>query len=343
MYKSEGENMNNRKISFLLLTILAFLAVSVSIFCSSFYVNAKEDIKVTSIEDYYNKLAEQIYDRDLYRSYIVDDISLRDSIVHINMDEFSCHYNPDNPLVSGCYLMYYTETIFAEYENKRVKVRLKFPYNKREMDSHFEKLDKLSTRLKGKSDYDTVKNVHDYLIENFEYDHNTSMVNHTDIDGFRDKVMVCSGYGLAAYYLLNKAGVETRIITGDGGDGTGSVNHMWNAVKLEGKWYNLDITWDDLGQGGKIYTYFLKSDSRFPRHVRIGNYDVNGTPFKIADRSYRHPFFINNPEDIPRLFFGIIIIGIVIYVYIRKLKEKRVEKYSGQGYVVNDDFDDIGF
>ena len=319
--------------------LLLIFIVSVFVACSTFDVNAKEDIKVTSINDYYDKLARQIYDRDLYRSYIVDDLDLVDSILHINMAEFSCHYNPDDPLVSGCYLMYYTETIFSDQENKRVKVRIKFPYNKREMDAHFEKLDRLSSRLKGKSDYDTVKNVHDYLIENFEYDHKTSMVNHTDIDGFRDGVMVCSGYGLAAYYLLNKAGVETRIITGYGGDGTGALNHMWNAVKLDGKWYNLDITWDDLGQGGKIYTYFLKSDDRFPRHVRMGKYDVNGIPFEIASRSYRHPFFINNPEDISILLFGIFIIGIVIYVYIQKLIKKRMANYAGQGYVVNNEFE----
>ena len=89
---------------------------------------------------------------------------------------------------------------------------------------------------------------------------------------------------------LNKAGVETRLITGHSGEGDGPDNHMWNAVKLDGEWYNLDITWDDLGQGGKNYDYFLKSDSSFTEHTRTGDYDVNGTPLIFAEKSYKHPF-----------------------------------------------------
>lgn len=334
--------MKKYKSRLFCLILVCSILISMLVVYPSFDINAqqKEDIKISSLEDFKNKLARQIYDRDAYRSYIVEDKSLRKSIVHIKFDQINHHYNPDDPLLSCSYLVYYLDKLYTESRGKRVKVRLVFSYNKRAMDSHFENLDKLSTRLKGKSDYDTILNVHDYLIDNFEYDFNTSMQNHTDIDGFRDKVMVCSGYSLAAYYLLNKAGIETRIITGYGGEGSGPNNHMWNAIKVDDQWYNMDITWDDEGQGGKSYTYFLKSDSNFQEHTRTGDYDVNGIPLSIADKSYKHPFTLNNPEELPKLLYGLLILLLILYIYIKKLKNKNTTNYTVQGYVVHNDFDD---
>ncbi|MCR5213266.1 MAG: hypothetical protein K6E10_02550 [Eubacterium sp.] len=327
-------------------TLVFVWVLIVSFFCvlvgPTIESKAATDIEVTSLEDFYDKLAQQINDRDLYKNYKVPNLSVRDDIVNMELSDFANHYNPDNPLVSGCYLNYYLDAIYFEYNNSSIKTKIKFPYNQGEMDKHFDKLKNLSERLKGKSDYDTVVNVHDYLIENFEYDYSTSMVNHTDIDGFRDGVMVCSGYGLAAYYLLNTNGVETRIITGYGGEGEGSANHLWNMVKLDGEWYNLDITWDDMGKGGKKYDYFLKSDKDFPRHIRIGDYSVNGESIRSAKKSYKHPFYIKNPNDIPTLFFGVFIAGLVIFVYVKKAKKKKEEEsYKGLGYVVDDVYGDF--
>ena len=209
------------------------------------------------------------------------------------------------------------------------------------MDDHFEQLERLSERLKGKSDYDSVLKVHDYLIEHFEYDYSTKMANHTDIDGFKDGVMVCSGYSLAAYYLLNKAGVETRLITGYGGDGEPTNNHMWNIVMVDGNWYNLDVTWDDRGGENKSYDYFLKSDQDFPRHVRMDGFDVGDTQIVIAERSYKAPFTISNPEQISRLLFALFIVGMVVFLEIKKIKKKREEKLLSQVRVINDDYDNF--
>ena len=302
---------------------------------------ASDDDTVTSTKDYYDKLAHQVYDREAYRYYKVDNPALADNYVHIDMNAFAHHYNKDNPLISGCYLIYYLDTIYTEYSPSGLKVRIKFPYNKGRMDEHFEQLERLSNRLKGKSDYDTVLKVHDYLIEHFEYDYNTKMANHTDIDGFKDGVMVCSGYSLAAYYLLNKVGVETRVVTGFGGDGEPTNNHMWNIVKVDGQWYNLDITWDDRGGKNKTYEYFLKCDDDFPRHIRMDGFDVGDTKIVMAERSYKHPFSFNNPEQIPKLLFALFIIGIVVFVEIKKIRKKKEEKLLSQIKVIEDDYDDF--
>ena len=33
-------------------------------------------------------------------------------------------------------------------------------------------------------------------------------------------------------------------------------SHAWNLVQLDGKWYHVDVTWDEAGG----HLYFLKSD-----------------------------------------------------------------------------------
>ena len=52
---------------------------------------------------------------------------------------------------------------------------------------------------------------------------------------------VCDGYAEAFQYLLYCAGIQALSITGDG-DGE---YHAWNAVRLNGNYYLVDITWND--------------------------------------------------------------------------------------------------
>ena len=64
-------------------------------------------------------------------------------------------------------------------------------------------------------------------------------------------------------------GIDCRLITGLGNGG----GHAWNIVKLDGKYYNVDATWDaswytTLGW----YEYFLRCDANFGDHVRDAEY-----------------------------------------------------------------------
>ncbi|MDE6599622.1 MAG: hypothetical protein K2K34_06030 [Oscillospiraceae bacterium] len=88
------------------------------------------------------------------------------------------------------------------------------------------------------TDYDKVKLFHDVLASTVEYDENAA--NCRDIYGvFVDKKAICGGFSKAFSYLCSKAGIETVTVTGDA-DGT---PHMWNKVKIGGKWYNIAITY----------------------------------------------------------------------------------------------------
>lgn len=80
--------------------------------------------------------------------------------------------------------------------------------------------------------------LHDYLAIQVEYDANASN-RYSAFGALRDGKAVCQGYALAYKYLLNKAGIECHIVTSK------TLNHAWNIVKLNGKYYHVDVTWDD--------------------------------------------------------------------------------------------------
>lgn len=108
------------------------------------------------------------------------------------------------------------------------------------------------------TEYDKVKYFHDYLASGVVYDESTE--NCRDIYGvFVDKKAICGGYSKAFSYLCDKVGIETATVTGDA-DGEA---HMWNMVKIDGEWYNIDITYavTESALGNYVrYDYFCVTD-----------------------------------------------------------------------------------
>ena len=77
-------------------------------------------------------------------------------------------------------------------------------------------------------------------------------------------VSVCQGYSNCYKLLLEKAGIPAQYIRGVSANG----NHAWNIIKLNGKWYHVDVTWDDelidkYHQPNRRYENFLCPDSVF--------------------------------------------------------------------------------
>lgn len=141
--------------------------------------------------------------------------------------------------------------------------------------------------LEAATDYEKVKAIHDYIIKRTSYD--LTLKKHTAYNALINKSTVCEGYALAAYRMFTDAGIETRIITGtaDGG------SHAWNIVKVEDKWYNIDLTWDDpitnTGEQVLRYDYFLKNTKEFSDHTRDAIYNTKAfhKAYPMAKSSYQ--------------------------------------------------------
>ncbi len=105
--------------------------------------------------------------------------------------------------------------------------------------------------------FDKVKSVHDYIVKNYDYD--TTGASVTAFDMAKSKKGVCTSYTGLLKAAFEKLGIKSEVAISN------DMQHEWLAVQVDGKWYNIDITWDDPIGGGENITYanFLKSDRLF--------------------------------------------------------------------------------
>ena len=137
---------------------------------------------------------------------------------------------------------------------------------------------------------DDIKLVHDYLIDNIEYDTTLSNSNIYDIYGaLINKKCVCEGYARALKYILDDMNIPCILVIGRATNSEGKTeNHAWNYVMIDNKWYGVDTTWDDpvvIGGGSQTYEsrykYFLKTSDVFDKdHIPNGQFTEGGKVFE---------------------------------------------------------------
>ncbi|MCI8551163.1 MAG: hypothetical protein HFI68_11360 [Lachnospiraceae bacterium] len=104
------------------------------------------------------------------------------------------------------------------------------------------------------TDYEKALWLHDWIVTHMEYDNS---LKYCSAEGALTRGEgTCDAYHRGYVMLLKKAGIPTGRIEGNG--------HVWTAVKMDGKWYQVDTTWDDAGdkyQGTyRQYMYFGLTD-----------------------------------------------------------------------------------
>ena len=107
-----------------------------------------------------------------------------------------------------------------------------------------------------------IRVVHDYIIDNTEYDvlkikniRDNTYKSQTAYGALIEGYATCNGYADAMAIFLDKLNVINYKISND--------DHIWNLVYLDGKWYHLDLAWDDPISDTNINrdTYFLITTS----------------------------------------------------------------------------------
>lgn len=72
---------------------------------------------------------------------------------------------------------------------------------------------------------------------------------------------VCEGYAKLFNYMLSRCGIEVYIVSGYSQSSlheiTDAILHAWSIVRLDGKWYEFDVTWDDIESAGKQYYFYF--------------------------------------------------------------------------------------
>ena len=170
--------------------------------------------------------------------------------------------------------------------------------SKQQVDEAINEIEKIKQSLvnrKTGNTYQDIKMVHDYLVDNIEYDTTISKANIYDVYGaLVNHVAVCEGYARSFKYIMDSMQIPCVLVIGKGINSEGQTeNHAWNYVQVEGTWYAIDTTWDDpviLG-GGNIsneskYRYFLKGSNNFNKdHAPSGQFTPDGKVFEYPNIS----------------------------------------------------------
>lgn len=142
--------------------------------------------------------------------------------------------------------------------------------------------------------------LHDYLVTHCQYSEETTDSAESDI--FRaygalvNHEAVCNGYAEALQLLFTCAGINSKFVVGTAAE----VDHAWNLVEINGKWYHLDATWNDpLPDQGDyaIHSYFNVTDEI----MAVNHTWENKNYPKATDMTYNfykqnHAYFSNFEE-----------------------------------------------
>lgn len=191
--------------------------------------------------------------------------------------------NVDELLYSYLHRMYREQTEDEPYEftnfkgYKEIREKLGLPVTSYELEwaAAEDKMDRFiyEQTTSSMSDYEKVKAAHDYIVSTMSY--GNSEGNHVWL--YNDLILgkgVCQDYAEAYGMLLARMGFHAEYVSGD--DPIGGEGHAWNIVKLDGKYYHVDCTWDD-PQDNLRYNYFLKSDKTL-RALRVYTWDTSVHP-----------------------------------------------------------------
>lgn len=154
-----------------------------------------------------------------------------------------------------------------------------------------------NVRQWGLSDYDAMVYIHDVICDSTTYDYEAvrdpsgNPASFSAYGALINGKCVCQGYALAFYRICKVLGFDVRFVSSDPEIG----NHAWNLIKLDGKYYFVDCTWDDNIKDEALdqdpYSYFLVSYD----DLRA---DDKGTYVHTLDSElYNDAYFYNNYKN----------------------------------------------
>ena len=102
------------------------------------------------------------------------------------------------------------------------------------------------------------KKIHDYIKKQYKYDE--AGKNRSAYQMVEHGKGVCTAYAELYQYLCCYCGLRCEIIHGN------KKTHEWNRVRCNGKWYYVDVTWDDTEKTSKYRVNTKKEFYRDKKH-----------------------------------------------------------------------------
>ena len=125
-----------------------------------------------------------------------------------------------------------------------------------------------------KSKYQIIYDFNNYVCDNVTYDYTNLNNDYYDLKytayaALINGTAVCQGYASLYYKLLDNMGINNTVVTSN------QMNHIWNLVEYNGKWYHIDTTWNDGSDKAPYTNYFLWGKSDYPADHKYSDVTVN--------------------------------------------------------------------
>lgn len=165
---------------------------------------------------------------------------------------------------------YYEDSTNVELMPEYLFTRDKIKEHKKALESRVEKL---SMKAKDLSDKDKELYIHDFMVNNVKYDKLKKEYSHEIIGALGNGVAVCEGIAKAVKILCDRLNIYCVIALAEANPEKNiKYRHAWNIVKIEGKYYHLDATFDNnLSEGELVrHDYVNLSDKQiFRDHEKL--------------------------------------------------------------------------
>ena len=139
------------------------------------------------------------------------------------------------------------------------------------------------------SEYAMALWLHDWTLDQLEYDRSLNWCSAES--GLTRRLGTCESYQRIYAKLLDAAGIANGRIVGNG--------HTWNAVRIDGKWCQMDLTWDDssgnwYGDLDQRHLYFGLTDElmAIAHSDHTANYQADDYAYRSTDLS--NAYFVRN-------------------------------------------------
>ena len=179
---------------------------------------------------------------------------------------FSYRYYPDSENVE----------LIPEYLFKKNKIT----EHQKAMDARVKKLARQAEKL---SEKEKELFIHDFICENVHYDKLKKAYSHEIIGPLGQGVGVCEGIAKAVKILCDALGIWCIIALSEANPDKGiKYRHAWNIVKIEGKYYHLDATFDNSLTNGSAKVQG-DGDKQTQNHSEQSNRLIRYDYFNLSD------------------------------------------------------------
>lgn len=138
---------------------------------------------------------------------------------------------------------FYSDSSMVELSPKYLFHKDKIREHQKAMDSRIKKLCSQAQKLdeKGKELF-----IHDFICNNVKYDKLKKEYSHEIIGSLGNGVAVCEGMAKAVKVLCDNLGIWCIIALSEANpEKSIKYRHAWNVIKIDGKYYHLDATFDN--------------------------------------------------------------------------------------------------